>query len=123
MFDIAALTSTGRSGAAAGAPSSHLRFVPTREERMKEVRERILIAKQIPHLIRSDCPVIALGAAAAAPAEIHVPLGRIESARPGTTAGALRLLVHLPVRAQLVIFLALVGVADDLVRFVDLLEP
>ena len=124
MFDVAALREHGtRERRRRPAAAAHLRLAAAREERMKEIGERILVAEQIAHLLRRHRAIAALAAPAAAAAEIRVPLGRDRIRPPGTAAGALRLLVHLPVRAQLVVFLALVGIADDLVRFVDLLEP
>ena len=52
------------------------------------------------------------------------PSGRVaEGRRPAAVVALLpRLLVHAPVGAELVVLLALLRIAEDLVRLVDLLE-
>ena len=86
---------------------------------MEEIGEGILVAEQIAHLLGGHRAIAALSAAGAA---AKTPLARIESTRRGAASRALRLLVHLPVRSELIVFLALLAIADDFVGFVDLLE-
>ncbi len=123
MLDVTALAGPRAPRARAAAASPHLGLAAAREERMEKVGEGIFIAEQIPHFFGRHGAVGALSAAGRSAATEHVsPLTGIESRRTGTAPGALRLLVHLPVRSQLVVFPALVGVADHLVGFVDFLE-
>ena len=84
------------------------------EERVEEVRERVLVAEDPPHLVFGHRPEAALAAA-----DVHRPRAVAEGARP---ALLLRLLVLAPVGAQFVVLAALVRVAEHLVGLVDLLE-
>jgi hypothetical protein len=106
------------------APSSPPGFTSaaTAKERVEEVRERILISEEIPHFLfghraitagttHVDVPGASLGAGG-------VAVRRTWPLLPLLT----RLLVHLPVGAELVVLLSLLAVSQDLVRFVDLLE-
>src|SRR5262249_41164235 len=90
------------------------KFAPAAEERMEEIREGIGIAEHFPHLVFRHRPKSAARSAAAVvdiPAALRAAAGR----------GAC-LLVHPPVRPELVVLLALRRIAQDLVRFVDFLE-
>ena len=92
------------------------------EERAEKVGERILVAEEILHLVGRHGAV-----AAARPAHVDRPgILRTAAAERAAAGEALPLLlglfVHPPVRAELVVLAALVGVAEHLVRFVDLLE-
>jgi hypothetical protein len=123
MLDVTTLPGPRASRARAAAASPHLRLAAAREERMEKVGEGIFVAEQVAHFFGRHSAVVTLsGAGRSAPTEHVSPLTRIESRRTGTAPRALRLLVHLPVRSQLVVFPALVGVADHLVGFVDFLE-
>jgi hypothetical protein len=107
-------------------PAAGLRAAAPAEERLEEVRERILGAEDLVHLFFRHRPVAAAraahvdrpGAPLAAAAERAAAKRR--AARPA--ALLLGLLVHPPVRAQLVVLLPLLGIAEHLVRLVDLLE-
>src|SRR5262245_51830682 len=122
MLDVAPLLTTGRASCARPAALASSGATATKK-RPEKVGERILIAEEIVHLFFGHRAVTARahvdrpGAALAA----HVAERRAGTARPWSLAG-LRLLVHPPVRAELVVLLPLVGIAQDLVRFVDFLE-
>ena len=109
-----------RARSRAPATAAHLRLAAAGEKCVEEIGERIFVAEEVAHFFRRHGAIAALSAPSAA--EVGVPLAGIESSGAGSAAAALRLLVHLPVRAELVVFLALLGVADDLVRLVDFLE-
>src|SRR5581483_6247745 len=106
----------------AGAPSRLARRTRAAEERLEEIRERVRVAEHLPHLVFGH-----RAEAAAAAARVDVPaaageLARIEAAEaagPGRGAG---LLVCAPVGAELVVLAALLRIAEDFVRLVDLFE-
>src|SRR5688500_14484984 len=94
------------------------------EKRLEEVGERILVAEQLVHLLFAHGPV-----AAARPPHVDRP-GAFAGTAAAERAAAgpclpllLRLFVHPPVGAQLVVLPALVRVPEHFVRFVDFLEP
>src|SRR5207302_6524778 len=81
----------------------------TAEERLEEVAERSRVTEQVLELVGRDGAVL----------ELRPGLERV-----GTwAAGALPLLVFLPARTEFVVLLSLVGITQDLVGLVDLLEP
>src|ERR687895_644892 len=96
------------------------RPLATAEEGLEEVGERGLIAEEVAQVL------VAGGAVLVA----HAPRARIGEAAPlerlgpcaGCLLGALPLLVLPPARAELVVALALLGVAEHLVGLVELLE-
>src|SRR5262249_20608156 len=125
LLDIAPVTCLlrARAAAAAAAASSRIAGGRAAEERLEEVGERVVVAEHLVHFCRRHRAVAAFAARPAA-AERRVPaaaseLARIEAGSAGPCAG---LLVGAPVRAQLVVLLALRRIAEDLVRLVDLLE-
>src|SRR4029450_13753512 len=112
MLDVAPLA----SAAPAACPATGGAFgaaEPAAEERREEVGERVLIAEHLLHFFLRHRAEAALAAA-----DVDIPLTgkRIWRAR------TFRLLVGTPVRAELVVFLPLGGIAEHLVRLVDLLE-
>src|SRR6185436_13138229 len=115
LLDVAAGAGARARTALAASRSARAR-TSAAEEGLEEVGERVLAPE---HLVHFFLRHRAVAAAAAATAEIDVPaaraLARIEALARG-------LLVLPPVRAELVVLLALVGVAEDLVGLVDLLE-
>jgi hypothetical protein len=96
-----------------------LRLAAAGEKCVKKIGERIFVPEKIAHLVRGHGAIAALSAATCA--EVRVPLTRVESGAAGSS-GPLRLLVHLPIRSQLVVLLALLRISDDLVGLVDFLE-
>ena len=114
-FWVLARSSAAARFAAAGASAA--------EERAEEIRERILVAEELVHLLFGHRPVPARAAHIDVPGAALRPPESPNGEPPGPSlALLLRLLVHPPVRAELVVFLALVGIAEHLVRLVDLLE-
>ena len=112
VLDVAPLLNPRR--ATGPLPSACARSAAA-EERLEEIGERILVAEEIPHLLFGHRPVTT-GAAR---------VGRVGAAAEGRAPRLpllLRLLVHAPVGAQLVVLPALLRIAEDLVRLVDLLE-
>src|ERR1041385_2927287 len=116
VLDIAALARACAGATCPGAGGAFAAAESAAEEGGKEVGERILISQHLLHFFLRHRPE---AAAAARAAEIDVPLA------PGKriwSAGAFGLFVRTPVRAKLVVLLALGGIAEDLVGLVDLLE-
>src|SRR5439155_24295246 len=119
VFDVAA-HSRRPSARAARAPSRI--GAAAAEERLKEVGERVLVAEHLPHFVFGHRAESTLTAGAAP--EIHIPAAELTRIESGRSAGAAlaRLLVHPPVRAELVVLLALGRIAEHLVRLVNFLE-
>src|ERR1700681_2412086 len=115
LLDIAALLRGPRPPATAAAARLVLGSGAA-EERVAEVREWIGVAEQLAHFLFGHG---ADPAPWSAP-EADVPGGILLTGR-ALTAGA-GLFVHPPVGAELVVFLALLRIAEHFVRFVDLLE-
>ena len=123
VLDVAPLLRTGRP--ALPGPRSLARPTAAAEERLEEVRERILVPEQLVHFL------FAHGAVAAGTAHVDVPgaAARARTRAPERRAAGealallLRLVVHLPVRAELVVLAPLLRIAEHFVCLVDLLEP
>src|SRR5688572_29502533 len=116
VFDVAARTlahaaTATNSGGSAGTTAAH----SAAEERREEIREGIGVAEQLLHLFLSHR---AVAAAPSAAADVDVEAAA-EWPRAGLRA---RLLVHAPVGPELVVLLALLGIAEHFVGFVDFLE-
>src|SRR5439155_14168207 len=112
VFDVAALACAAAPAPSAGPPFLRARATP--EKRVEEIRERIGVAEPLLHFF------FAHGAEPAAEGDIpRAP--RLAAARRGPARGSL--FVHPPVRAELVVLLPLLGIAEHLVGLVDLLEP
>src|SRR6185503_18900196 len=120
LLDVA--SGAGRRAAGARPARASPRLVGSRaasEEGLKEIGERVRVSEHLAHLVFGHrAEAAALGAAAAVVDVPAAALARIES----LPAGGAGLLVLPPVGAELVVFLALVGVAEDFVRFGDALE-
>src|SRR5206468_9607712 len=109
LLHVASGAGTARSTAPAAACAL---AAGAAKKRLEEVRERLLLAEHLAHLVFGHrAEPAALRSASAA------ELTRVE---PGT-AGAC-LFVRPPVGAELVVLLSLGRVAEDLVRLVDFLE-
>src|SRR2546428_161188 len=120
-FPLSVLTSTSPpSTAVVSGTDAWTRFLRRRratEERVEEVGEWIALAEHLAHLLFGHRPE----ATALAAAEVDVPFAAAREARSGARART-GLLVHAPVGAELIVFLALLRVAKDLVGLVELLE-
>ena len=117
LFAAAAVARTRAARSSSSTSPAHVRLA-TGEKSVEEIGEGIFVAKKVAHFLGRHRPICALTAAWGT-AEMRVPLTRIEA---GASASLLRLLVHLPVRSQLVVLLPLVRIAHDFVRFVDFFE-
>ena len=120
LFDVPAFPRSAGARAAPAPPGvfTH-RARRAAEERVEEVREGVGIAKHVPHLFFAHRPEAA-GPGTRSATEVDIPSAAL---RPGArTARRAGLFVHAPVGAKLVVFLPLGGIAQDLVRLVDLLE-
>src|SRR5262249_12488840 len=116
LLDVATLARARRACAAAARARARLLLTHAAEEGLEEIRERVLAAEHLVDLVLRHRAIAALAAA-----EGHVPACTRLPAEPGAALGA-GLFVHPPVRTELVVLLALRGVAEHLVRFVDFLE-
>src|SRR6185295_10775357 len=105
----------GRAAATASAP--RLAAAHAAEEGVEEVGERIAVAEHLAHFFRRHRAEAAAGRAAG----VHVPRAALCLVARSAGAGT-GLLVHAPVGAKLVVLPALLGIAEDFVRLVDLLE-
>ncbi len=120
VLDIATFLDPRR--AAPSSPPGFAGAAATTKERVEEVRERILISEEIPHFLFGHRAI------AAGTAHVDVPgaslgAGGVAVRRTWPLLPLLtRLLVHLPVGAELVVLLSLLAVSQDFVRFVDFLE-
>src|SRR5687767_14498663 len=124
MLDVAALLAARGGAPAAWPPSGAFARTPAAEERPEEVGEGILVAEELVHLLFGHRPVAAAGSAHVdGPGVLAALAAEAERRRAGrTVALLLRLFVHPPVRAELVVLAPLLLVAEHFVRFVDLLE-
>src|SRR5215470_376291 len=84
------------------------------EKRLEEVGERAPVTEHLPHFLFGHRPVAAARRLAA---EANVPLRLTAKAGAGG-----HVFVRTPIRAELVVLLAFLGITEDLVRLVDLLE-
>src|SRR4029453_17630838 len=92
-----------RPATSAATPTPGVRTPAAGKERAEEIGERVFVAKEFLHFLRRHR---AVAAALPAAAHIHVPFAAAKGrARSGAAARALGLLVHLPVGAELVVFL------------------
>src|SRR5262245_51859267 len=114
MLEVATLSRPAPPGARAGLARGTCRAA---EKGMEEIRKRI-VAKRLAHFVGAHRAEPARSAAA----EMHVPAALRSAAAEAGTAGGSRLLVHPPIRSELVVFLPLGWIAQDLVGFVDLFE-
>ena len=112
------MVARARAGASLSRPGSGATAGP--EHALEEVRERRLVPEHVSQVLIVDGPVLVAGAAGPLRPEA-LPFERLPR-RPAAPCGPLPLLVLAPARADLVVLLALVGVGQDLVRLVDLLE-
>src|SRR3954471_4810657 len=100
LLHVASVAAALTAGPAAAAARCFVLGRFAGKERSEEVGERILVAEQISHLISGHGAITA----ALSAAEVAGPLAGVKG---GTAwcgaAGALRLLVHLPVRPKLVV--------------------
>src|SRR5262245_18129660 len=113
VFDVA-------SGARpAGAPAAGARLTSaktaTAEERLEEIREGVLAPEHLVHLFLRHRAIAGLAAAS----EVRVPRARLTRIESLARAG---LFVGTPVGAELVVLLALGGIAEHLVRLGQILE-
>src|SRR5262245_64959338 len=113
VFDVA-------SGARpAGASAAGARFIAAEtaaaEEGLEEVREGVLAPEHLVHLFLRHRAIAGLAAAA----EVRVPRARLTRIESLARAG---LLIGTPVGAELVVLLALGGIAEHLVRLGQILE-
>ncbi len=114
LFDVAPLAR--RPAASAASPRRPgARPLAAAEEGVEEIGERIGVSEHALHLFRRHRAESAAARSSAAAAVFDVPARRRAGARPG-------LFVRAPVRAELVVLLPLVGIAEHLVRLVDFLE-
>jgi hypothetical protein len=120
MLDVASLLAARRPAARPAAFARPARAAA--EERLEEIRERILIAEEILHLLFGHRPVAAGAATHVDGPGAALTRGVAERRTRPRLSLLLRLLVHPPVGAQLVVLFPLVGIAEHFVRFVDLLE-
>src|SRR6266540_937267 len=108
------------AGATARARPGFLTGPAAAEERLKEIGERVRIAEHLAHLVfghRAETAALRRAAAAEMDVPSRARLARIESRTRSS------LLVHAPVGTELVVLLALLGIAEHFVRFVELFEP
>src|SRR5262245_4114172 len=120
LLDIAPLARTALAAPTRPAPSGVvLAAHRAAEERLEEIGERVRVSEHLAHFVFGHRAEAAL--AAARPSCAPVELARVESLESGAAGGA-GLLVGAPVRAELVVFLPFLGIAEHLVGFVDFLE-
>jgi hypothetical protein len=108
VFDVASLSRRPRPRATSSLGTAEA----AAEEGVEEVGERIGVTEQRLHLLgrhRAEAS--------------GRPTGSVAPRRPGLRAAGTGLLVHPPVRAQLVVLASLLGIAEHFVGLVDLLEP
>ena len=123
LLDVAPLPRARGAARAAGAASGFALFT-AREKRAEEIGEGVFVAEQVAHLFSGHGAIAGALTGAAPAAEIDAPAAGVERrSAAGCAARTLRLLVHPPVRPELVIFFSLFRIAKHFVGLVDLLEP
>src|SRR5262249_36205442 len=117
LFDVAARAGTSAAAArrAARLARAETGAATAAEKRLKEIGERTSVAQHLPPFLFGHR---AVAAACRLAAVADVPSALL-TAETGTGR---HVLVRTPVRAELVVLLALVRIAEHFVRFVDFLE-
>src|SRR5215471_2044894 len=117
LFDVTSGTGARTRGAVRASThiAAETSAATTTEKRLEEVGERAPVPEHLPHFLFSHRPIAA--ASRLAP-EANVPARLTAEA----CAAGRHVFVRTPIRAELVVFFALLGIAKDLVRLVDLLE-